>query len=255
MAREEMLIETFTIRRRDFDAAIFDLDGVLTETARIHAVAWKAVFDRLLRQWAQQRGAAFQPFDIETDYFDYVDGRPRSDGIRNFLSARSISLPEGSEHDPEDANTVHALGERKARLFRQTLQKGIDPAAGSEALLKQLRQVGLGTAVGSSSKHTRTILRAAGLEHHFDVCVDGTDAEALKLPGKPDPALYLEAARRLGVQPWRAMLFEDSLVGVEAGKRGGFGCVVGLDHGQRPGALRQHGADVIIKSLQEMHIE
>lgn len=228
---------------------------MLTETAHVHAVAWKAVFDGFLRKWAQQRGVAFQPFDIEADYFDYVDGRPRCDGIRNFLSARGISLPGGSEHDPEDANTVHALGKRKALLFRQTLQKGIDPAAGSEALLKKLREVGVRTAVGSSSKHTKTILHAAGLENHFDVCVDGINAEALKLPGKPDPALYLEAARRLGVQPSRAMLFEDSLVGVEAGKRGGFGCVVGLDHGQRPGALRQHGADIIIKSLQEMHIE
>ncbi len=255
IAREELLIAPFTIRRRDFDAAIFDLDGVLTETAHLHAVAWKAVFDGFLRKWAQQRGVAFQPFDIEADYFDYVDGRPRYDGIRNFLSARGISLPEGSEHDPDDANTVHALGERKARSFRQTLQKGIDPAAGSEALLKTLRKVGVRTAVGSSSKHTRTILHAAGLEHYFDVCVDGIDAEALKLPGKPDPALYLEAARRLGVQPLRAMLFEDSLVGVEAGKRGGFGCVVGLDHGQRPGTLRQHGAHVVIKSLQEIHIE
>ncbi len=255
MARADILIEPYTIRRRDFDAAIFDLDGVLTETARLHAVAWKTVFDAFLRKWAQQRGVAFQPFDIETDYFVYVDGRPRYDGIRNFLSARGISLPEGSQHDPEDADTMYALGEHKARLFRQTLQNGIDPAAGSKTLLKKLREVGVRTAVGSSSKHTRAILHAAGLEHHFDVCVDGIDAEALKLPGKPDPALYLEAARRLGVQPSRAMLFEDSLVGVEAGKRGGFGCVIGLDHGQRPGALHQHGADIVIKSLQEMHVE
>ncbi len=250
-----MLIEPFTISRRDFDAAIFDLDGVLTETARVHAVAWKVVFDAFLRKWAQQHDEPFQPFDSRVDYFDYVDGRPRYDGIRNFLSSRGIRLPEGSEHDPEDADTVHALGERKARSFRQMLQKGIDPAAGSEVLLKKLREVGVRTAVGSSSAHTRTILHAARLEQHFDVCVDGIDADALKLPGKPDPALYLEAARRLGVRPSRAMLFEDSLVGVEAGKRGGFGCVVGVDHGQNPGTLRQRGADVVIKSLQEMHIE
>ena len=204
-----MLVESVTISRRDFDAAIFDLDGVLTETARVHAAAWKAVFDAFLQRWAQQRGLAFQPFDIEADYLDYVDGRPRYDGIRSFLAARGVNLPEGSEQDPDDADTVHALGERKTRLFRQALQKGIDPAAGSEALLKKLREVGIRTAVGSSSKNTRAILHAAGLEHHFDVCVDGVEAEALKLPGKPDPALYLEAARRLGVEPSRTMLFED----------------------------------------------
>jgi beta-phosphoglucomutase family hydrolase len=250
-----MLVESITISRRDFDAAIFDLDGVLTETARVHAAAWKAVFDAFLQRWAQQRGLAFQPFDIEADYLDYVDGRPRYDGIRSFLAARGVNLPEGSEQDPDDADTVHALGEHKTRLFRQALQKRIDPAAGSEALLKKLREVGIRTAVGSSSKNTRAILHAAGLEHHFDVCVDGVEAEALKLPGKPDPALYLEAARRLGVDPSRTMLFEDSLVGIEAGKRGGFGCLVGIDHGQQRGALRQRGADVVIKDLREVHVE
>jgi beta-phosphoglucomutase family hydrolase len=250
-----MLIESVTISRRDFDAAVFDLDGVLTDTAGDHAAAWKAVFDTFLQRWAQQRGLAFQPFDIATDYLDYVDGRPRSDGIRCFLAARGINLPEGSEHDPEGANTVHALGERKTELFLNALQKGIDPAAGAEALLKKLREVGIRTAVGSSSKNTSAILHAAGLEHHFDVRVDGLDAEALRLPGKPDPALYLEAARRLGVQPSRAMLFEDALVGVEAGERGGFGCVVGIDHGQPRGALRRRGADVVIKNLREVRVE
>jgi beta-phosphoglucomutase family hydrolase len=250
-----MLGESVTISRRDFDAAIFDLDGVLTDTAGVHAAAWKAVFDTFLQRWAQPRGLAFQSFDTATDYLDYVDGRPRSDGVRCFLAARGINLPEGSEHDPEDANTVHALGERKTRLFLNALQQGIDPAAGAGALLKKLREVGVRTAVGSSSKNTSAILHAAGLEHHFDVRVDGLDAEALKLPGKPDPALYLEAARRLGVQPSRAMLFEDALAGVEAGERGGFGCVVGIDHGQQPGALRQRGADVVIKSLQEVRVE
>jgi HAD superfamily hydrolase (TIGR01509 family) len=205
--------------------------------------------------WAQQRALAFQPFDIETDYLDYVDGRPRDDGIRSFLAARGINLPEGSEHGPEDANTVHALGKRKTRLFLQALQKSIDPAAGAEALLKKLREVGVRTAVGSSSKNTSAILHAAGLEHHFDVWVDDLDAESLGLPGKPDPALFLEAARRLGVEPSRVILFEDALAGVEAGKRGGFGCVVGIDHGQQPEALRQHGADVVIKNLRQVDVE
>ena len=234
---------------------VLDLDGVLTDTARIHAAAWKAVFDTFLQRWARARGLAFQPFDIETDYLNYVDGRPRDDGFRCFLGARGIRLLEGSEHDPEEVDTVHALGERKTRLFLQALQKGVDPAAGAEALLKKLRKAGIRTAVGSSSKNTTAILHAAGLENHFDVCIDGLDAEALRLPGKPDPALFLEIARRLNIQPSRAILFEDALAGVEAGKRGGFGCVVGMDHGQQREALRQRGADVVIKSLREVHVE
>ncbi|MGC2114824.1 MAG: beta-phosphoglucomutase family hydrolase [Pseudolabrys sp.] len=250
-----MLVESVTISRRDFDAAIFDLDGVLTDTALAHAAAWKAVFDTFLQGWAQRHGVAFRPFDIETDYLDFVDGRPRDDGIRSFLAARGVDLLEGSEQDPEDANTVHALGERKTRLFLQALQKGIDPAAGAETLLMKLRQAGVRTAVGSSSKNTSAILHAAGLEHHFDACVDGLDAESLSLPGKPDPALFLEAAHRLGVEPSRVILFEDALAGVEAGKRGRFGCVVGIDHGQQPGALRQHGADVVIKNLRQVDVE
>ena len=250
-----MLTESVTISRRDFDAAIFDLDGVLTDTAGVHAVAWKSVFDIFLQRWAQERGLTFQPFDIETDYLNYVDGRPRHDGVRSFLAARGITLPEGSEHDPEGANTVHALGERKTRLFRQALQKGIASAAGAEALLNKLRESGIRTAVGSSSKNTRAILHAAGLDHHMDVCVDGLVAETLRLPGKPDPALYLEAARRLGVEPSRAILFEDALAGVEAGKRGGFRCVVGIDHGQQSTALSRHGADIVIKSLRDVYVE
>ncbi len=246
---------SITISRRDFDAVIFDLDGVLTSTERLHAAAWKAVFDAFLQRWTQRSGLTFQPFDIVTDYLDYVDGRPREDGIRSFLRARGISLPEGSDHDPEDAETVHALGERKTRLFLRALRKGIGPAVGARALLQKLRQAGIKTALASSSKNTAVILHAAGLEDHFDACVDGLDAEALKLPGKPDPALFLETARRLGVHPSRVVVFEDALAGVEAGKRGHFGYVIGIDRGQQSVALRQHGADVVIKSLQEVHVK
>jgi beta-phosphoglucomutase-like phosphatase (HAD superfamily) len=173
-----MFVESVTISRRDFDAAIFDLDGVLTDTARVHAAAWKAVFDTFLQRWAQRRGLAFQPFDIETDYLDYVDGRPRDDGIRSFLAARGINLPEGSEHDPEDANTVHALGERKTL---QALQKAIDPAAGAEALLNKLREVGVRTAVGSSNKKEA---RAAILEF---VRRNASDLIALAWRGSVEP--------------------------------------------------------------------
>lgn len=250
-----MLPDFVTISRRQFDAVIFDLDGVLTDTARVHAAAWKTVFDQFLQAWAQQRGLAFQPFDIEADYLNCVDGRPRDDGIRSFLASRGISLPQGSGHDPEDAETVHSLGERKTRLFRQALQKGIVAAVGAEALLNELRRAGIRTAVASSSKNTAAILHAAGLEGQFDVCIDGLKAEALKLPGKPDPAVLLEIARRLDVEPSRAVLFEDALAGVEAGKRGGFGCVIGIDHGKQREALRQHGADIVIESLREIQVD
>jgi beta-phosphoglucomutase family hydrolase len=250
-----MCAESVVMDRRRFDAAIFDLDGVLTDTAHVHAAAWKATFDMFLKKWAQRHSLAFRPFDIETDYFAYVDGRPRYDGIRTFLAARGINIPEGSEHDPDDAYTVRALGERKTQLFRQALQKGIDPAVGAETLLKKLRQVGFKTAVSSSSKNARAIVSAAGIEPYFDVLVDGLEAESLGLPGKPDPSLFLETTRRLNVRPSRAILFEDSLAGIEAGKRGGFGCVVGIDHGSRRKALSQRGPDIIVKSLQEVRVE
>ena len=255
IVREDMYAESVVIDRHRFDGAIFDLDGVLTDTARVHAAAWKVTFDAFLQSWAQRHGFSFKPFDIEADYFAYVDGRPRYDGIRTFLAARGIHLPEGSEHDPDAADTVHALGERKTQLFRQALQNGIAPTNGAEAFLKKLRHFGLRTAMVSSSKNARAILNAAKIEHHFDVCVDGVDAEILALPGKPDPSLFLEATRRLGIRPSRAILFEDSLAGVEAGKRGSFGCVVGIDHGSRRVALCQRGADVVVKSLQEVHVE
>ena len=243
-----------TIYRRDFDAAIFDLDGVLTDTAGIHAAAWKAVFDAFLRKRAERDGGSFRPFDVAADYLAYVDGRPRYDGVRNFLAARNIVVPEGSEHDPEDAETVRAIGERKTRLFRQALQQGIEPASGAEALLKELRRVGIGIAVGSSSENCAAILRAAGLDRLIDARIDGLDAEELGLPGKPDPALFLEAARRLGIQPPRAALFEDAFAGVEAGRRGGFGRVIGVDRGHQADALREHGADNIVQSLLEVEV-
>jgi beta-phosphoglucomutase family hydrolase len=250
-----MSVASVTITRRNFDAVIFDLDGVLTDSARVHAAAWKAVFDAFLRRWSEQRGLVFQPFDIEADYLAYVDGRPRHDGIRCFLASRGIDLPQGSADAPEDADTVSAIGERKTRLFLQELQKGMDPAPGAEALLRKLRDAGIRTAVASSSKNAEAILHAAGLEGHVDLRVDGVDAETLALPGKPDPALFLETARRIGVEPSRAMLFEDALAGVEAGKRGGFGYVVGVDRGRQAEALRRHGADVVVTNLTEVAVE
>jgi HAD superfamily hydrolase (TIGR01509 family) len=208
-----------------------------------------------LRTRAQHQDIHFRPFDIEADYLNYVDGRPRDDGTRSFLASRGIRLPQGSQHNAEGGDTVHSLGERKTRLFRQALQKGIVPAEGAEALLEKLRKAGIRTAVASPSKNTTAILRSAGLEGRFDICIDGLKAEALKLPGKPEPAVLLEIARRLDIQPSRAILFEDALAGVESGKRGGFKCVVGIDHGKQCHALRQRGADVVIESLREVHVE
>jgi beta-phosphoglucomutase family hydrolase len=245
-------VDPVMIRKRDFDAAIFDLDGVLTDTAYLHAAAWKVVFDTFLQTWAPQHGVPFRPFDSETDYLTYVDGRPRADGIRTFLSSRGITLPEGSERDREDANTVHALGERKALLFQQALQQGIHSERGAEPLLQKLRRRGIKVAVASSSKNCCAILAASGLDRLIDVRVDGIDAENLKLKGKPDPALFLEAARRLGVPPSRVILFEDALAGVEAGRRGGFGRVVGIDRKGHHEALRGRGADIVIQGISQV---
>jgi beta-phosphoglucomutase family hydrolase len=242
------------ISRRDFEAAIFDLDGVLTETAGVHAAAWKAVFDAFLERRAQRQGLVFEPFDAKNDYLAYVDGRQRHDGVRTFLTSRGIDLPEGSEHDREDAETIRAIGGRKTRLFQQALQRGIDPAPGAEVLLINLRRAGLGIAVASSSENCAPILRAARLDHLIDTRVDGVDAEKLELPGKPDPALFLEAARRLGVDPPRAVVFEDALAGTEAGRRGAFGRVIGIDRGGQPEALRQHGADVVVENLLQVAV-
>lgn len=245
---------TVVINRRDFDAAIFDLDGVLTDTALLHATAWKEVFDDFLHRRAERQGIAFQPFDIGGDYFAYVDGRSRHDGIRTFLASRGITLPEGSEQDPKDAETVLGVGQRKLRLFREALGKGIDPAPGAQDLLANLQDFGIGVAVGSSSKNCAAVLHAAGLDHLVDVRVDGVDMEHLGLAGKPDPALFLEAARRLGVEPARAVLFEDALAGVAAGRGGGFGRVIGIGRGRRPEELRRHGADTVIEGLHQVAV-
>jgi beta-phosphoglucomutase family hydrolase len=243
-----------TISRREFDATIFDLDGVLTDTTRLHAAAWKSVFDALLQQLAERQGRKFRPFDIDADYLAYVDGRPRYDGVRTFLTARGIVLPEGSADDPEFAETIHAIGMHKTHLFRQALQKGIDPTPGALSLLRRLRQADIGIAVASSSENCAIILRAAGLDHLIDQRVDGRDADKLGLEGKPNPALFLEAARRLRVPPLRAIVFEDALAGVEAGRLGGFGRVVGIDRGAQPDALRRHGADIVIESLLQVRV-
>ena len=211
------------LRRRDWDAAFFDMDGVLTDTVRLHIDAWKRLFDDFLRRQAAASGEAFVPFDTRADYLPYVDGRPREDGVRLFLASRGIKLPEGAERDPWDAETVAALSRRKDLMFLQALQAGADPLPGAEDLLRELRRLGIGTAVVSSSRNSAAVLEATGLAPHVDVRVDGLDAIKLGLPGKPAPDLFLEAARRMKAAPARGILFEDALAGVQAGRRGGFG--------------------------------
>ena len=242
------------ISRREFDAAIFDLDGVLTDTAHLHAAAWKAVFDDFLQRRASRGGEPFRPFDIEADYLAYVDGRPREDGIRTFLASRNLDLPEGAASDLEDADTVQALGRRKAGLFLRLLHRGFAPAPGAVALLDRLRKAAIAIAVATSSRNGAVILKAAALDRLIDLRVDGIVASQLSLPGKPDPALFLEATRRLGATPARAILFEDALAGVAAGRRGNFRCVVGIDRHGRAEALRRHGADLVIESLEQVEV-
>lgn len=242
------------LRRCDWDAAFFDMDGVLTDTARLHIDAWKRLFDDFLRRQVAASVESFVPFDTHADYLSYVDGRAREDGVRLFLASRNIKLPEGSDSDPEDAETVAALSRRKDDMFLQTLQAGADPLPGAEELLRELRRLGIGTAVVSSSRNCAAVMEAAGLAPHVDVRIDGLDAIKLGLPGKPAPNLFLEAARRLNAAPARGILFEDALAGVQAGRRGGFGQVVGVDLGNHAAALLSHGADVVIRDLSEVAV-
>jgi beta-phosphoglucomutase family hydrolase len=242
------------ISRRDVDAVVFDLDGVLTDTACVHAAVWKTVFDDVLRRRVGNGDQPFRPFE-DIDYRAYVDGRPRVDGILAFLASRGIRLPEGNVDDPEDTDTVYGLARRKNRLVQERLDKESVPEPGAVTLLAALRRSGVRIAVASSSANCATVLRAAALDGFVDVRVDGVDAAELGLPGKPDPALFLEALRRLGVPPCRAVVFEDALVGVEAGRRAGFGRIVAIDRGEQTEALRRQGADVVVAGLPEVAVD
>jgi beta-phosphoglucomutase family hydrolase len=229
-------------------ACLFDLDGVLTKTATVHAAAWKRMFDAFL---ADRAGQA--PFDAGHDYTEYVDGKPRLDGVRSFLQSRAITLPEGSPADPPDAATVHGLAARKNELVNEVLaQQGVEAYEGSVRYVRAARDAGLRRAVVSSSANTQAVLRAAGIEDLFEARVDGVVAEREGLRGKPAPDGFLAGARALGVDPGRAAVFEDALAGVEAGRAGAFGCVVGVDRGGAADALRAHGADVVVQDLSEL---
>lgn len=232
---------------------LFDLDGVLTRTAKVHAAAWKEMFDDFLRQRADREGTVFVPFDAVHDYDEYVDGRPREDGVRTFLAARGIELPEGAPDDPPDRETVNGLGTRKNNLvLRKIREDGVEAYEGSVAYVHAVRDAGLRTAVVSSSANCRDVLAAAGIENLFDERIDGVVAHQQNLRGKPAPDTYLAAARALGIEPGGAAVFEDALAGVEAGRAGRFGLVVGVDRTGQAAALRQHGADIVVTDLAEL---
>jgi len=238
-----------TITAEQYDAVLFDLDGVLTKTAAVHEAAWKTMFDGYLQDRAKRDGTAFQAF-TDDDYLRYVDGRPRTDGVTTFLASRSIVLPEGTPGDGPEQETAWGLGNRKNAAFQDVLaEKGVEPYDDGVALLRGVRSAGIRTAVVSSSENTAAVLKAAGIYELFDARVDGTTVERLGLAGKPAPDEYLEAARELSVEPARAVVVEDAISGVQSGHAGGFGLVVGANRRDDGDALRAGGADVAVTDL------
>ncbi|MET0879990.1 MAG: beta-phosphoglucomutase family hydrolase [Acidimicrobiales bacterium] len=242
-----------SLDRRDVDAVIFDVDGVVTDTARIHADAWTAVFDDLLRRRADT-GCELAPFTPD-DYLAYVDGRSRFDGVTSFLASRGIELPHGSPDDPPGNDTVCAVGNRKDRSFVDLiLRDGVQAFPDTVSLIDRLAEAGIAVAAVSASRNTGDVLRAGHVIDRFAVRVDGVVADRLGLAGKPDPALFLEAAQRLGVRPDRAVVVEDAQAGVEAGRRGGFALVIGLARAGSGETLAEHGADVVVADLDAVDV-
>lgn len=249
-------------------AVIFDTDGVITDTARVHAAAWQAVFDEFLRARADRLGERFVPFDIRADYLRYVDGKPRRDGVRDFLRSRHIDLPEGEtpadgapgagpegDTGAETGETIAGLAARKdARFLARLRRDGVAAFPQAVTLLGELRRRGARTAAVSASRHAAEVLDRSGVAGLFDLRVDGIDTARLGLPGKPHPGLFLEAARRLRVAPERAAVVEDALAGVSAGSRGGFGLVIGLDRTGGGRDLREHGADIVVADLADLAV-
>jgi beta-phosphoglucomutase family hydrolase len=234
-------------------ACLFDLDGVLTQTAKVHAAAWKQMFDEYLRQRAEKRSEQFVPFDAVRDYDEYVDGKPRYDGVRSFLASRGIELPQGAPTDPPSAETIDGLGNRKNELvLRMIHEDGVQPYDGSVRYVKAARAAGLRRVVVSSSTNCRDVLKAAGIRDLFEEIVDGRVAEREHLKGKPAPDTFLAGARAVAVAPDQAVVFEDALAGVEAGRGGAFGFVVGVDRVGQADALKAHGADVVVQDLAEL---
>ena len=234
-------------------ACLFDLDGVLTQTAKVHDAAWKQMFDAYLRERAARGGEPFVAFDPVGDYDEYVDGKPRYEGVRAFLASRGIELPEGSSDDPPGAETIDGLGNRKNEIVLSLIRThGVEPYDGSVRFVRAARDAGLRRAVVSSSANAHDVLVAAGIDDLFDARIDGIVAERDRLKGKPAPDTFLAGAGALGVTPAQAAVFEDALAGVEAGRAGDFRFVVGVDRVGQSEALRAHGADVVVRDLAEL---
>ena len=247
------MTEATKIDRARFDAVLFDLDGVLTATARLHAACWKQMFDEYLAHRAEASGEPLEPFEIATDYKQHVDGKLRYEGVRSFLASRGIELSWGDADDPPDRETVCGLGNRKNELVGELLdQGGVDTYPASIEWLRLLRRQGFATAVVSASRNCERVLAAAGITDLFDTRVDGVVAAELGLAGKPAPETFLEGARRLGVEPDRAVVVEDAVSGVQAGRAGGFGLVIGVDRVDDPAVLREAGADLVVQDLGEL---
>ncbi len=240
----------------DLDAVIFDMDGVVTETATVHAAAWKKLFDEYLEGRAEANGDEFVEFDEASDYERYVDGKNRYDGVRSFLKSRDITLPDGTPDDPPDRETACGLGNRKDGYFNAWVsEKGVRAFETTVKLIEDLKQRGVRVAIVTSSRNADIVLDAAGVADLFEAKVDGLDAAELGLAGKPDPATYLEAAKKLGVDPARAAVVEDALSGVESGRRGNFGLVVGVARGGQGESLLKAGADVVVEDMGEFRLE
>jgi beta-phosphoglucomutase family hydrolase len=243
----------YAITREQHDAVLLDLDGVITDTASVHAACWKQMFDEYLQKRAAQRGEVFRPFDPAADYRLYVDGKPRFDGVRDFLASRDILLPEGTPDDPPETETVGGLGNRKNDLVNRIIQdRGVEPYEGTVKMIRQLRHDGFKIAVVTSSQNCAAVLKAAKLEAFFDVRVDGNTILSERLAGKPAPDTFLKAAKLLGVEPLRAVVIEDALSGVEAGCNGNFGLVIGVARKGNADELQRHGADLVVNDLGEL---
>jgi alpha,alpha-trehalase len=241
---------TIELTRQSYDAVVFDMDGVITDTASVHERAWKATFDSFLRA----SDAAARPFDHD-DYIQYVDGRPRDGGVAAFLRSRKIDLPYGSSDDGPDVETVWGVANRKNREFMRTLDAdGVAAFDSSVRLVKELQEAGFKTAIISASRNAQRVLDAAGLGTLFPVRVDGIELERLGLPGKPDPAMFLEASRRLNAAPDRSVVVEDAVAGVEAARQGRYAFVIGVDRAAHAARLNEHGADVVVNDLSEVRV-
>jgi len=234
-------------------ACLFDLDGVLTDTAAVHAAAWKETFDKFLQAYADEHDQPFIPFDAREEYDAYVDGKPRVDGVRDFLTSRGISLPDGTPDDPPDAVTVNGLGNRKNEAVQRRIRtEGVHVFEGSRQYLQAVEAIGLRRAVVSSSANTREVLAVTGLAQYVEEVVDGITIRTEGLRGKPAPDTFLAAARKFGVDPSEAAVFEDALAGVSAGRSGHFAHVIGVDRVGQADQLKAHGADVVVRDLAEL---